>query len=132
MSQENVEIVRRVYDEDWLSHPARLTPLMDPSIEWVNPPDAVEPGVRQGLAAVAKAFTNVSTGFESTRYEVHDLFDGDDTVVASVSFFSKTRGSDFEIHQLEAHTWTFRAGSLIRFEWGRDLDRSLEAAGLRE
>jgi hypothetical protein len=31
---------------------------------------------------------------------------------------------------MEAHTWTLRDGQIVRFEWGRDLQRALEAAGL--
>jgi hypothetical protein len=30
------------------------------------------------------------------------------------------------------HTWTLRDGRITRFEWGRDLKKALEAAGLSE
>ena len=37
-----------------------------------------------------------------------------------------------ELTQEEAHTWTLRAGRIARFEWGQDLARALQAAGLSE
>ena len=43
MSQENVEVVRRIYDawarDDFPGPPE----LLDPEIEYVNPPGAIEP-----------------------------------------------------------------------------------------
>jgi ketosteroid isomerase-like protein len=98
----------------------------------VNPPEAVDPGIRRGTAEVAGAFRNLSESFDSFRHELHELFDAGDSVVASVSFCTRSGGSETEVTQQEAHTWTFRAGKVARFEWGRDLDRALESAGLRE
>ena len=48
MSRENVELVRRLYDV-WEKDGFGVVPaLMDPEIEYVNPPYAVEPGTRRG------------------------------------------------------------------------------------
>ena len=56
MSYQNVEMVRHVYDSGLLDRdPEELLELATPDIEYVNPPYAVEPGVRRGLAAVAQA-----------------------------------------------------------------------------
>jgi hypothetical protein len=46
MSQENVEIVRAIYDEWADGHLGRR--YMAEDIEYVNPPNAVEPGTRVG------------------------------------------------------------------------------------
>ena len=75
---------------------------------------------------------NTSVPFDSSRHELHELFDGGETVVAAVSFRTRSRGSETEIVQEEAHTWTLCDGRITRFEWGRDLATALEAAGLRE
>jgi len=50
-------------------------------------------------------------------------------VVAAVTFRARSRASDVELTQEEAHTWTFRAGKVTRFEWSRDLASALEAVG---
>jgi ketosteroid isomerase-like protein len=133
MSQQNVEIVRRIYEQGMFGQdPGRLLDLATPDIEYVNPPDAIEPGVRRGRAEVARAVQNAHEFLDSPRYELHELFDYGDTVVAALSFYGRSRGSDNEIVQEEAHTWTLRDGRIARIEWGRDLGTALEAAGLSE
>jgi uncharacterized protein len=133
MSQENVEIVRRIYEQEMFGRdPGRLLDLATPDVEYVNPPEAIESGVRRGRAEVAQAVKNAHELFESPRYELNELFDYGDTVVAALSFYARTRGTENEIVQEEAHTWTLRDGRIARFEWGRDLGTALEAAGLEE
>jgi len=56
----------------------------------------------------------------------------ENVLVASVNFCAGLRGTEKEIHQEEAHTWTLQDGKVVRLEWGRDLDTALEAAGLSE
>jgi len=55
-------------------------------------------------------------------------------VVAAVCFHATARrgGKTEIIQEEEAHTWTFRDGKVVRFEWGRDLEAALEAAGFAE
>ena len=133
MSQENVEIVRRIYQDGLFDHqPDQVLALAAPDVEYVNPPEAVDPGVRRGTAEVARAFQNLSESFDVFRHELHELFDAGDSVVAWVSFRTRSGGSEAEVVQKEAHTWTLRSGRVVRFEWGRDLKAALEAAGLRE
>ena len=133
MSEENVEIVRRIYEEELIDrHPERILELATRDIEFVNPPEAVDPGIRRGPTEVAQALRSTSESFDSTRHEVHELFDCGDTVVAAISFCTRSRGSESEVVQEEAHTWTLRDGRIARFEWGRDLGTALEAAGLSE
>ena len=133
MSEENVEIVRRIYEDGLMDRqPEQLLALATPDVEFVNPPEAVDPGVRRGIAEVARAFQNISDSFASIRHELHELFDAGDSVVAWVSFCTRIGGSEIEVVQKEAHTWTMRGGRVVRFEWGRDVKAALEAAGLSE
>jgi ketosteroid isomerase-like protein len=133
MSQENIEVVRRIYQDGLFDHkPDQVLALATPDVEYVNPPEAVDPGVRRGTAEVARAFQTLSESFDSFRHELHELFDAGDSVVAWVSFCTRSGGSETEVVQKEAHTWTLRGGRVARFEWGRDLNAALAAAGLRE
>jgi ketosteroid isomerase-like protein len=133
MSQENVELVRRIYQDGLFDHrPDQVLAFAAPDVEYVNPPEAVDPGVRRGTAEVARAFQNISESFDSFRHELHELFDAGDSVVAWVSFCTRSGGSETQVVQKEAHTWTLRRGRVVRFEWGRDLKAALEAAGLKE
>jgi hypothetical protein len=60
---------------------------------------------------------------------LHELFDCGDSVVAAVSWYTRSRGSESELVQEEAHTWGLRKGRITRFEWGKDLAAALEAPG---
>jgi ketosteroid isomerase-like protein len=133
MSQENVEIVRRIYDEGLIDRdPVWLIEMATPDIEYVNPPYAIEPGVRRGPAEVVRAMRAFGEGWDGSRHELHELFDCGDIVVAEVSWYTRSRGSKSEVVQEEAHSWGLRAGRITRFEWGKDLGAALEAAGLGE
>jgi ketosteroid isomerase-like protein len=131
MSRENLELVRRIYEDGILDrHPEQLLLLITEDVEFVNPPEAVEPGVRRGPAEVAEALQSTSQAFDSLRHELRELFAARDKVVASVSFLTRSRGSTSEVSQEEVHTWTVRDGKIARFEWGRDLAAALDAAGV--
>jgi ketosteroid isomerase-like protein len=127
---ENVEIVRHIYDGGLIDRAVEaLRPLLAPDVEYVNPADAIEPGTRKGIDAVMGAFGAVGA-FETATSEARELFPAGDSVVAAVTFRARSRGSDVELTQEEAHTWTFRGGKVARFEWSRDLAAALEAAGV--
>jgi ketosteroid isomerase-like protein len=130
MSEENVQLVRRLYEEGLFDgDPERLVAeYAAPEVEYVNPPEAVEPGVRRGAADVVQAMRSSSEMFDSSWHVLCELFDCGDAVVAKVSFCARSRGSGAQLVQEEAHTWTWRNGRVVRFEWGRDLEAALEAA----
>jgi ketosteroid isomerase-like protein len=132
MSQENVEIVRHIYESGLFDRdPEELLELATLDVEYINPPYAVEPGVRYGLVAVAQAMRRFAEVWEKSRHELRELYDCGDIVVAAVSWHIRNRGSETELVNKEAHTWTLRDGRIARFEWGQDLDSALEAAGFR-
>lgn len=132
MSRENVDLVQRIYDHGLLDgDPARLLDLMGPDVEYVNPSEAVDPGTRRGQEEVAKALTALGD-FDWTSNDLHELFDAGDSVVAQVTFRARSRRSEHQLAQDEAHTWTVREGRIVRFEWGRDLTAALEAVGPRQ
>ena len=129
MSQENVEIVRHIYESGLFDRdPEELLELATPDVEYVNPPYAVEPGVRYGLVAVAQAMRRFAEVWEESRHELRELYDCGDIVVAAVSWHIRNRGSETELVNEEAHTWTLREGRIARFEWGQDLGTALDVA----
>jgi ketosteroid isomerase-like protein len=133
MSQQNVELVRHIYESGLFDRdPEELLELATSDVEYVNPPYAVEPGVRYGLVAVAQAMRRFAEVWEKSRHELRELYDRGDIVVAAVSWHVRNRGSGMELVNEEAHTWTLREGRIARFEWGQDLESALEAVGLRE
>ena len=76
MSQENVELVRHVYESGLFDRdPEDLLRLATPDVEYVNPPYAVEPGVRRGRVAVAQAMRRFAEVWDASRHELRELYD---------------------------------------------------------
>jgi ketosteroid isomerase-like protein len=132
MSQENVEIVRSIYAHRLLDCVSGHERLAEVLIEYVNPPDAIDPGVRHGSREVERALSNLADLFDQRENRLRRIFDGGDAVVAEVVFSGRGTKSGAKVSHDEAHTWTFREGKLVRFEWGRDLAEALQAVGLSE
>jgi ketosteroid isomerase-like protein len=131
VSRENVEIVRRIYTAGWLDRTAGQEHLVHDDWEYVNPPDAITPGVRRGPQA-AEALRSLADAFDQREHRLQRVFDAGDRVVAEVTFVGRGASSGAEVSQQEAHTWTFRDGRVVRFEWGRNLAHALKAVGLEE
>ena len=132
MSQENVEVVRRIYSR-WApgSSPAD-SDLLHPDIEWVNPSNALEPGIRMGI----EAFTAITDELHDTigdfRMEVERCVDVGDRVVVIATMRGYGSGSGVEVENRHGSVWTIRDGRAVRFEWFREPAQALEAVGLRE
>ena len=113
MSEENVELVRHVYESGLIDRdPEELLKLATSDIEYVNPPYTVEPGVRRGPFAVAPAMRRFAEPWEESRHELRELYDCGDIVVAAVSWHIRSRGSEREFVNEEAHTWTLHEGRI--------------------
>jgi ketosteroid isomerase-like protein len=134
MSRENMDLVRRIYEEGLIYRDPEglIAELGTRTSNTSTPPNAVEPGTRRGPDEVAKALRRAHELFASPRYVIHDLFDRGDAVVALLRFYAHGRGSEGEAVHEQAHIWTIRNGRIVRYEWGRGWDQALEAAGLRE
>jgi uncharacterized protein len=136
MSQENVEIVRRMYDAWNQRDLESALALTDPEFEYINPPTAVEPGTRHGhdgLAEVARAQWEF---FADSELEIQRIHDRGEEVLAHLGVARRMPGSDHSIETQSLASWTIRDGKVIRAEilavGPPDVREALEAAGLRE
>jgi ketosteroid isomerase-like protein len=124
MSEENVEIVRRIYGAWERGVSAR--DLIDPDMEYVNPPYAVEPGVRRGrrmLGAIRDAYDEV-------KISPHQFADAGDDVVVVATITGTSKGAGVPISREHGYVWTIRDGRAIRFRWFHSGLEAFEAAGL--
>ena len=127
MSQENVEIVRRAYEvlnaggtiDDLMDG---LRPLLDPQVEWVNPPDALERGTRAGLDGWRVALENIRAGLgEKVKLEVQGLVEHGDAVLATGKAHVIGTSSGVEaVGPTWAAIWTVTGGRIRRYEWSWD------------
>ena len=132
MSQENVEMVRSIYEHGLLDSADGHNAFAEAEIEYVNPPDAIDAGVRSG-SGLRTALGSLTDAFDEREHQLRRVFDAGDIVVADVVFRGRGATSGATVTQDEAHTWTFDGtGRIVRFEWGRDLAQALKAVGLEE
>jgi ketosteroid isomerase-like protein len=129
MPDTDLQTVREFYEAyGRLEFPAEL---LDPEIEYVNPPGAIEPGVRRGIDAFAQAVRGVSDGWESWSMELERLTQVEDQVAAVISYEARGRSSGVEFRGRESALFTLRAGKIVRYEWFHGPDDAAEAARQR-
>ncbi len=133
MSEENIEVVRRVYE----GVTARLKvhrELFDPDLELDQtevPLDVV--GVSRGLEAAEESLREYWETFEDFQIEVEEVMHADEAqVVTAVRDGGRIRGSDAEVWNRFFHVWTFGNSKIIRLSIHMDRNQALEAAGLSE
>jgi ketosteroid isomerase-like protein len=129
MSEENVEIVRRIYAA-WTQGSPTESGLLDPGIEWVNPDDAVEPGVRVGVEAFGSIVEGLGDTFEDLRVDFDRFIDAGDRVVVIGTLRGRGRESGVEAERRQGYVWTIREGRAVRFEWYNRPEEAFEATGL--
>ena len=130
MSQENVEIVRRVYEAvnrgDWEAALRDADP--DFQLTFQRGPLA---GTHERDAAQGVTEDYIET-FDDFVIEPEDLLDAGDCVVALVTRRAKPKGGSVDMVVRNGHLWTLRAGKLLSMRSFPDANEALEAAGLSE
>jgi ketosteroid isomerase-like protein len=133
MSQENVEIVRRVYEKVTAS--LEMPPDLFHADFEVDATDigAGDVGVTRGLDAAEGALREYWETFEDFHVEMEELIHADERqVVTAVRDGGRMRGSDAEVWNRFFHVWTFGDREIIRLSIHTDRNRTIEAAGLSE
>jgi ketosteroid isomerase-like protein len=128
MSQENVEIVRRIYESinagDW-----------DAAFRDVDEDVEVETqltGSFRGRSEVRRFYEDGAAAFEFFSVEPDEVLDVGDQVVALLRLRGRPSGSTAEIKVRVGHLWTIRAGAAVSLRTFPKRDEALEAARLSE
>jgi ketosteroid isomerase-like protein len=119
MSQENINVINRVYEAFGRRDFEAVLEDFDPTIVWiaaVNSPLADRSPYR-GLDEVReRVFTRIAAGFERLTVRVDEIFGADDKVVA-LGFYDgvyKANGKRFQAQV--AHIWTLANGKAVKFQ----------------
>lgn len=117
MSQENVDLITRGYDDFNSGDIESLTGRFDADIEWVEHGGGNAPnGTFKGPEGVVNGvFASVPENFEEFAVTVDDADDQGDTVVVTARFKGKNK-SGAELDQQGKHTWQVSDGKIVRFE----------------
>jgi ketosteroid isomerase-like protein len=132
MSQQNVEIVRAVY-ERWSEGDFRTgVHLLDPHVVLVLGPEFPDAGAYSGIDAVAAYTRGLLEPWTHLTIEAEEVVAAGDSVLAGVRQrgVGSTSGVPTELRYFML--WTFRGRRVIRFESFRERAEALEAAGLSE
>ena len=124
MSEENVELVRRIYAAWDRGESAR--DFIHPDVEYVNPSYAVEPGTRRGR----KAFAIVRDTYEDFKLTVERFIDAGEEVVVLAEYTATGPSSGVPVTGAHGYVWTVKDGQATRFRWFQSHREALEAAGL--
>jgi uncharacterized protein len=132
MSQENVEIVRRIYVAMEETGSFEASGLLHADVEWVNPDSAVEPGTRKGSSAFEAAWSSIKDSFETVEFAPRDFLDAGDDVVLITIMRARGHGSGADVEHPQGHVWTVKNGKAVRLRWFHHPYQALEAVGLSE
>ena len=135
MSQENVEIVRRIYDAWMADDYETVFSTYDPEIRLNPDPEAWWVGMDQdyvGHDGVRRYMRAVYEAFEDYRPEIEQIIDaGEGRVLTLAVEHGRGRGSGAEVQAMKtAHLWTLRDGQALQVDLFMDRERALEAVGL--
>jgi ketosteroid isomerase-like protein len=135
MSQENVEIVRRVIDvmdaEGFEAALPVFLDVADPEVEWREDPNWPGFAVYQGVEQVRQVILDRMDTLDFDQ-QTEDLIAVDDKVLTLVRWVArgKTSGAQGEISI--AMVWTVRDQAITKIEFFLDRAQALEAVGLSE
>jgi ketosteroid isomerase-like protein len=132
MSEENVEIVRRVFDL-WNRGDRRAVPdSIDPDIEVVVDYQVDFDGTYRGHAGLGEMMGAFWGEFEDIRSWIDVAIPAGSHVVVGARFSGRGKKSGVEIDMPAWQVWTVRDGKVVRWRIVRTKREALEAAGLSE
>jgi uncharacterized protein len=134
MSQDNVEIVRRVSAAFASGDLDTVLALVAPEIEWdfSHTDTWPEERVYRGYGEIAEFFGRWAGEWDDYRFEVEEVIDAGEKAVAIVRDEGRGKGSGIKLERRHAEVWTLRDGKVVRIEPFDDRAEALEAAGPSE
>jgi len=133
MSQENVEVVRRVHDAAGRRDVATVLALYDPDVELdVSRVEIVGQDTYRGHDGLRRFFREWHEAWESIDYSFEELIDAGDQVISVVTRRARGRASGADVEWPLALVWTLRAGRVTRLVWFPAREDAFEAVGLPE
>jgi hypothetical protein len=125
VSQQNLELVQTIYrlwaEKESAGH------LIDPDLEYVNPPYAVESGTRQSRRTLGR----IREVYPDFRVEPERFVDAGEEIVV-IGTARGTSVSGLETQWRQGYVWTVRDGKAVRFRWFNQPAEALAAVGLAE
>jgi ketosteroid isomerase-like protein len=132
MSEENVEMVRRVYERFGEGDFRASVDLFDRHIVCLMMRDAPWAEAHVGVEAVAAATRELFDTWADLTLKAEELIPAGDSVLVSVRQRGVARISGVPTDEHYFTVWSFRGRKVIRIENFQERAQALEAAGLSE
>jgi ketosteroid isomerase-like protein len=137
MSDENLQLVRKLYEWMAAGDAEKAFELYDPEIEWdsSNAPWLLalgfEPIVR-GHEPVRRGIRAWFEAWEEIDYGAPELIDSGDEVLAFVRVRARGRASGVSVSYETSQLWTLRDGKIVRMRLFGDRGEALRALSQSE
>jgi ketosteroid isomerase-like protein len=131
MSQENVAIVQH-YVDHWNETGEPLWAEMDPEVVFVIDPGSFVAGTYRGHDGVRALVRLSAEVFDAFQYELDELIDADDAVLALGRIRGRGAQSGAVGRQPVSLVFRFSNGRIVRYRSYLRREEALEAVGLSE
>ena len=132
MSQENVEIVRQVYEAfnrgDWDAVYCDFAG----DAEMATPPRGLDAGIFRGREEGQAYWEDFLRPYEAVTTEPVEFFESGDQLLVFIKTRARPKGSSAEVEFGTGHLWTIRDGTVVSLRIFPEREKALEAAGLSE
>jgi ketosteroid isomerase-like protein len=134
MSQENVEIVRRVHEAWAVGDPEAAFEALaeDAELDERNAVRTEMLGVYRGRTEIEAVLRHQMEVFDEWQVEALEIIDAGDQVVVHVRITGRGKESGVLVDATHARVWELRDGLVTRCTLHQSKAEALEAAGLSE
>ena len=133
MSQENVEIVRRIVEDAVQERWDESARQLEPDTELHGTVGGLTEGsVWRGPEQIRDFFEQDSEAWDERRLDAERFIDAGDCVVVPLHEFRRGKGSGVEMETDTAMVYEVRDGRVVSIQGYMDRGEALQAAGLRE
>ena len=131
MSQENVEIVRQVFEAFNSEDIDRIVAFTHPDfLAEVTAEISTEPDTYRGHEGIRRYFRSFQDPMYEIRFYAEQFWDAGDSVVVALRLTAKGRQTDIPVEQRSAGVWTIRDGRVLRVQAYASTSEALQVAGL--
>jgi ketosteroid isomerase-like protein len=128
MSQENVEVIRKVCDAFVRNDLGKVLSHCDPDVVYKPAQEAAA----HGLDAVRASLERWTGDIERLELVAEEFLDVGDSVFVTIAIRGRGRSSGAEVSARFYEVFILRGGTILQWEEFTDRSPALEAAGLQE
>jgi ketosteroid isomerase-like protein len=132
MSQENVEVVRQMFDAWNRGDFDAAWALCDSQFVIDRSRSIMDSRIYSGTKEVEQFWSDWRNAWAATRWEIDDYVDAGEDVVILGRFYGRGAESGAAVEANISQVMTVRNGKLVRAVLFQSRSEALEAAGLRE